>query len=202
MSKDNMEELQRYRIVGNGIVEADNGVVVRFSDVAERDKEARELAAKASAARIRADRNADARWKERIQGEINDRERRIGQALGADGDHSMAGRHQEVVRALRSLLDSGEERDCPACGNPEKIETTDSGLKIKRCCFGGKMGPSEIPSPALEGPEKPEPGLIGVCSHDDQNWWQADKSLFCPEDNPYCDPVFYRRCAADTGESD
>ena len=143
-----------------------SGEWVRFSDVEEREarlkaqvKEARKVAAKASAARIRADRNADARWRERIQGEINDRERRIGQALGADGDHSMAGRHQGVVRALRSLLDSGEESDCPDC----------AGEEIRGCSRCDGSGRATTPSPAFhrEGREQ-------FCPEKTQKNWTTD----------------------------
>lgn len=84
----------------------------------------------------------DARWRERIEAAI-EREELTGT--------------RERVELLRSLLDSGEEQECPACRDWE----------IRGCIRCHGSGRASTPSPALEGREE-------VCPEKTQKNWTTD----------------------------
>ena len=184
MSKEgNMEELQRYQnSVRMQLVPSDKGVWVRFSDVEEREArfQARieELEGIVSGKTMYdAASVADARWRERIESKA-ERLESLARAqadefgnyitsAGRSGDYKegRADAYDDAADALRSLLDSGEQKECPACDGYGWVScVTGKGADPKGavdsldgCPFctkpgecGGSGHRATTPSPALE----------------------------------------------------
>jgi hypothetical protein len=155
MSKEgNMEELQRYRSgKGSMMRRSPLGEWVRFSDVEEREArfQARieELEGIVSGKTMfDAAAVGEQRGAERVFAALS-----VHFAGHPDYDRVLAefdekGLTKEGAADSRSLLDSGEEQECPDCGGWGSIEYTNGALaRCGRCSGSGR---ASTPSPALE----------------------------------------------------
>ena len=185
MGKDT-EELQRWKRDYRGDwYRHPEGEYVRFSDVAEREARLKARIKQTSEAnewltdrlndtrdywRGQVEPEVDARWRERIEAKARDHDKWAAidekESRTSEDDHfrsetySMrAARHRVRAETLRSLLDSGEERECPDC----------AGEEIRGCSRCDGSGRATTPSPAFhrEGREQ-------FCPEKTQKNWTTD----------------------------
>jgi hypothetical protein len=167
MSKEgNMEELQA-RIEE---LEAEVREANLRSNLAIRD------AAKASAALIRADLRADARWRERIEGKARESDQKVDSARRTGWPGAIKF-HQERAALLRSLLDSGEERECPDCHGQGEVPKFGIPGDWSPCGTCERSGRASTPSTALH-----REGRCHGCSFVFERVFDFDKCPRCATD--------------------